>query len=249
MLLRGKIIGVSGMSKTDHNEKPDPFCLIRFGVDTCIYKTRLCFDTINPMWNEEFEFSVTNDTLEYLCVMLKSENSAGVDLTMATTEIPIAGMQPGEVYDRCFEMTPINGFKRGGQLRLLLTLIDPEIHDCPPIFPTVLQQIYEPPLFVAPTVDEIEYSCPKALVSAPKAKGAKKDDQTSGTQKTKKTKKEESHSKEKRDPTSNVTKVLIPEIPVSVAHLLQTPPSTQPNPQNTMNPAQVRQVIVKRCKT
>ena len=171
MLLKVKVMGLSGLVKSDLSGAPDTFVVLGCGNESPVAKTDVCFNSFTPVWDQVFEFVVSDPKAEFLNVILKARDSDDMDDVISFREIPVAGLCAGEEQEKQFELTPINGMRRGGKLRLKMLLTTTESDrmwgregkSC--VFT-------KQPQLVVPAVENLEYTRPKPLIGQGGKKGS-----------------------------------------------------------------------------
>lgn len=160
MLLEVRVISASNLARADVGPCPDIFVVLGFGNTSPIQRTNVCYNAVAPSWGEVFRFAVRDQCKEYLNVILKSKNADDMDDAISFREVSVSDLRPGELSERDVDLTPVNGIRRGGRLRLNLRLFsDP---DCGCDTPTSV--FTRQPQRVIPRVEEVEYVRPKPLI-------------------------------------------------------------------------------------
>eukprot|EP00899_Mesostigma_viride_P003815 jgi/Mesvir1/13434/Mv16506-RA.3 len=110
-LLRGK-----DLTPMDMNGKADPYVIMKLSGSSEIKRSKVCKKTLNPVWNETFEFMVNNPAREKLLVEVWDKDFLGKEF-MGQVEVDLADVvRNGRVNDSWH----LNDIKRG---ELLLELV------------------------------------------------------------------------------------------------------------------------------
>ena len=88
-------------------------------------KTKIIKKTLNPVWNEEFHFSIKSLGTDILHMSFKDWNSIGKDDPISTYELQIRDLIPGKVYDEWLPFIPVKGVPKGGIIHLKYHLTPP----------------------------------------------------------------------------------------------------------------------------
>lgn len=123
MLLRVQVCEARDVPKMDFIGRADPYCLLSLSSSRNIVRTRTVKNTYKPVWNETFEFPVTNPQMDALNIMMKDEDFGKKDDSISRISIAVRSLPPNQALDKWYNMTPVPGVKKGGQLRLVLTLL------------------------------------------------------------------------------------------------------------------------------
>ena len=141
-VLHVKIVEAADIARMDGIfGKSDPYIIVQLG-NSQKRKTSVKKNTQRPVWNEQFDFNVT-DMNGFLMFLMRDEDVA-IDDDMARLQINLNSIKFGQVIDQWYPMTPVKGVKKGGQLHLILHLAD--LRD-PPFVNRPMQQggYYAPP--------------------------------------------------------------------------------------------------------
>jgi len=116
------VVEARGLPKSDHmGSKSDPYCVLF--LERQKEKTRTVKKTLNPKWQAEFEFYVSdiNASLE---VSVFDWNRIFSDELLGKTTIPVKEMRDGSVEDKWFPLTGKEGKKKekesAGEIRLVI---------------------------------------------------------------------------------------------------------------------------------
>lgn len=122
MKLHVRVVEATDVPKMDLFGKADPYCCLTCGTTNVIQKTKVCSNTYNPVWNQEFHFDVTSQATDMLYVSMKDRDRGMSDDPISKKSIPLNTLVIGNVYDKWHDMEPYKGVKKGGRLRLVLHL-------------------------------------------------------------------------------------------------------------------------------
>ncbi|KAG2375343.1 hypothetical protein C9374_009966 [Naegleria lovaniensis] len=81
-----KLVEARRLIAADVNGKSDPYCVLM--VENIQQKSRVIYQNLDPIWNEEFCFDLT-DTKQELVVYVMDEDTIGTDDFLGFVEIPI----------------------------------------------------------------------------------------------------------------------------------------------------------------
>jgi hypothetical protein len=124
MQLNVKVIEARGLAKMDTLGKSDPDAVLQLIGSQSTFKTAAKSNTLTPVWNEQFRFSVYNTSRQALSILLRDQDVA-LDEDMARLELALAQIPIGRVIDNWFDLQPIKGVKVGGQVHLMLHIGEP----------------------------------------------------------------------------------------------------------------------------
>jgi hypothetical protein len=119
MQLNVRVVEARGLAKMDTFGKSDPYAILRLVGSQATFKTAVIKNTLTPVWNEQFHFSLYNPSRQALFILLKDEDLT-IDEEMATLEVQLASLIIGDVIDQWYEFRPVKGVKIGGQIHLVL---------------------------------------------------------------------------------------------------------------------------------
>ena len=100
----------------------DPYLKVRLSSANDTRKTRVCKNTLQPRWNEDFHFTVPNQANSALIIEMWDEDKMSRDDKMSRLEIHLCSLAIGVVLDQWYDMIPAKGVKKGGRLHLILHL-------------------------------------------------------------------------------------------------------------------------------
>jgi len=115
------IVEARGLPKSDHiGGKSDPYCVLF--LERQKEKTRTVKKTLNPKWQAEFEFYVS-DPQAVLEVSVFDWNRIFSDELIGKTNIPVSELKDGKTDDRWHPLLGKEGKKdrNAGEIRLILT--------------------------------------------------------------------------------------------------------------------------------
>lgn len=133
------IQGVRGIVKTN-SDTISPYILI--GNERCKtqrYKTKDLKNVRDPVWNEDFPIELTNPLQDSLNLLLRDKSTSG-DVDSATVSIPVNQFQMYNIYENEFDMTPLNGLKSAGKIKLKIQVLPLN----QPNWSQPMQQMYPP---------------------------------------------------------------------------------------------------------
>ena len=121
MMLHVKVIEARDLPKMDLFGKIDPYVLIQVSGSKTIERTKTIDKNYNPKWNQQFHFSVPSlaETLHFL---LKDKDVGSSDDPVSKLEIPLNSIPRGQIIDRWYDLRPLPGVKKGGQIHIALHL-------------------------------------------------------------------------------------------------------------------------------
>ena len=120
--LNVRIVEAKGLPKMDVIGSVDPYCQLYIGDRTQMKQTRTIRQNKNPIWNQEFQFSIKDFYNESLTVILKDFDKVSADDPISKLQIPLKTLQMSTVKDNWYDMIPFKRVKKGGKLRLVLHL-------------------------------------------------------------------------------------------------------------------------------
>jgi E3 ubiquitin-protein ligase NEDD4 len=99
----------------------DPYCVLTIAQET--QKTTVIKKTLNPQWNESFNFKIQHPTTQQLYIRLFDQNKISADDFVGQAIILLSGsaLPIGHQSDRWYALT--GGKKSKGELRLKLSLV------------------------------------------------------------------------------------------------------------------------------
>jgi Ca2+-dependent lipid-binding protein len=122
-LLKVKIVEAQNLAKLDTVGLSDPYCIVNLVNSPSVFRTSTKANTLEPVWNEEAQFAVTNPRVDILHILVRDKDVVNDD-DMATCDIPLAVLPGLEALPSQFELHPCKGVKKGGQIKLVLQLVE-----------------------------------------------------------------------------------------------------------------------------
>ena len=110
------------LANMDIGGKSDPYCVIGFLGDKKGQKTSVVDNSLSPQWFETFELPITH--MEDSIDILMRDKDTFRDDDMAHLILPLQNFNPGYVYEDWFDMTPVKGVKKGGQIYLKIHIAE-----------------------------------------------------------------------------------------------------------------------------
>ncbi|OHS97865.1 hypothetical protein TRFO_35854 [Tritrichomonas foetus] len=118
------VVEASGLPKIDDFDDCDPYCLLFIEGSTSAKRTKSMKATSTPVWNETFDFSVT-DASPYLCIQLKDTDIVAGDEILSSTKINLIDVIPNNIkeepFDVWYNLNAENEDEEGGKVHLLIT--------------------------------------------------------------------------------------------------------------------------------
>lgn len=118
--LHVRVVEARDLDNFDGIDRSDPYCILR--VNGIEQRTNFVSNNNNPVWNQEFHFSVSTPQAGALEIRMKDKDGGlrGKDDDMATLCVQFGMLPPNQVVDNWYPMTSCKGNKRGGTLHLVL---------------------------------------------------------------------------------------------------------------------------------
>jgi Ca2+-dependent lipid-binding protein len=126
MQLNVFIGGAVNIEKADTFGASDPFIALTLSGSQQHFKTTVKQNTLTPVWNEQFKFPVYSPGEQVLKLLLKDQDVASDD-ELAVLEFPLRALSIGGVLEKTFELVPVKGVKKGGQLTAKLQISSPRV--------------------------------------------------------------------------------------------------------------------------
>lgn len=120
MQLHVRVVEATDIARMDLH-KSDPYCLVSVSSTNDTRRTRTIENTLNPRWNEDFHFNVPNPSMAALRILMRDKDVA-CDDDMATLDVQLCSIAPGQVVDQWYNMLPCKRVKKGGRIHLVLHL-------------------------------------------------------------------------------------------------------------------------------
>lgn len=112
MLLHVKVVGATNVPSMDLLSKSDPFVVIIPSFVNKKLQTSHKNDTDNPVFNEDFTFTIKNEKEDYLYFELYDYDEVGQHDLISTIQIDFNDLFEGEVITKKLEMIPAKGIKQ-----------------------------------------------------------------------------------------------------------------------------------------
>eukprot|EP01087_Luapelamoeba_hula_P017448 TRINITY_DN54_c0_g1_i5.p1 TRINITY_DN54_c0_g1~~TRINITY_DN54_c0_g1_i5.p1 ORF type:complete len:295 (+),score=94.60 TRINITY_DN54_c0_g1_i5:145-1029(+) len=114
------VIEARNLVSADLNGKSDPYCILSTspaGDKGQHQKTKIEKKTLNPSWNQSFEFNVSDPASDYLYIILKDHDRWTHDDPLGRVTVPLTGLTRGEAKDMWLKLKEI----KHGEVHITLT--------------------------------------------------------------------------------------------------------------------------------
>ncbi|KAH0785729.1 C2 domain containing protein [Histomonas meleagridis] len=111
------VIDAKDLPKMDIGSLSDPYCLISTTNDVKPIKTQIKYNTLTPSWDEYHQLLITDYDSDNLKILVRDYDKVRDD-DIGTINIPLKEFKSGFVYNKWFNITPVKGVKKGGQIHL-----------------------------------------------------------------------------------------------------------------------------------
>jgi Ca2+-dependent lipid-binding protein len=121
-VLEVTIVGATEIAKMDTVGSTDAYCVVSIrDQGTHPWKTSVKKNSMKPVWNESYKFSITNPLVDVLHIVMRDEDISSDD-DMAVLDVNLGELVNGQLLDKTYPMSPVKGVKKGGNLQLKLKL-------------------------------------------------------------------------------------------------------------------------------
>jgi hypothetical protein len=120
-----RLISARDLPKMDLFGKSDPYCVLTSMTTGMTFKSSVKKNTLTPRWNEDFHFPVESPEAEYLCIEMYDKDATKDD-KMSEFRLSLGTLKLGAVVDMWYDMSPVPGVKKGGQIHVILHLARPQ---------------------------------------------------------------------------------------------------------------------------
>ena len=129
----------------------DPFCCVRIPESNAQDKTFIIPNCLNPRWNQEFHLPLINPLQSTLNITMYDKDMK-LDERMATLDVSLGSIPPGQLIDQWYNMIPCNGVSKGGRIHLIMSIAPAGTNPLYPGGATYPQQAYPQPGYPTQTV-------------------------------------------------------------------------------------------------
>jgi Ca2+-dependent lipid-binding protein len=123
-----RLVEARGVPKADIFGKSDPFCVISVTSTRQIFRTKVIQNTLNPVWNDEFQIGLANPETDIFQITVKDSDDASDDDPLGRIKLPTSDFPIGEVVDKWYELEPLAG-KPAGSIHILTQIQPTGVHD------------------------------------------------------------------------------------------------------------------------
>lgn len=102
--------------------KTDPYLVMRLSSAPQEFRTNYIENTLNPVWNQRFEFTVNDRDTDQVIVVLKDWDTVDQHKIISKLLIPLRTIPIDKTNDMWFDMIPCTDKATGGRIRLLIQL-------------------------------------------------------------------------------------------------------------------------------
>ena len=114
--------------------KADPYLVMRLSSSPQEFRTNYIENTLNPIWNQRFDFTINDQSTDVLIVQMKDWDTVDQHKIISRLEIPLRTLPTGQQHDMWFDMIPCTDKNFGGRVRLLILISMPTINQQPGIY-------------------------------------------------------------------------------------------------------------------
>jgi Ca2+-dependent lipid-binding protein len=101
----------------------DPFCVLQLSTSRQIYRTKVCDNTKNPVWNAEFRIQIPTLDTTSIFIVLKDNDDTSDDDPISRTSIPISSLGIGKMMDQWIRLESL-GKHGGGELHVIAVVLE-----------------------------------------------------------------------------------------------------------------------------
>lgn len=102
--------------------KTDPYLVMSISSSQTEYRTNIVEDSLSPIWNQVFEFNITDLNTDIIKVQLKDFDSIDQQKIISYCMIPLRSIPYGTKNDMWFNMIPCVDKPQGGRVRLIISI-------------------------------------------------------------------------------------------------------------------------------
>eukprot|EP00051_Salpingoeca_urceolata_P010352 m.126394 g.126394 ORF g.126394 m.126394 type:complete len:1440 (-) comp16680_c0_seq2:53-4372(-) len=99
--LRVTVVEASGLKNTDLLGKSDPYCVLFVGAQKA--KTKVCKNQLDPVWNERFEWIISDLSTQILTIKIKDDD-VGINTLLGMIEVSLSNLQPSTITRRTLDL-------------------------------------------------------------------------------------------------------------------------------------------------
>ena len=92
--LKVRLINAKTLIAADLDGNSDPYCILKLGSTS--HKSRTEPKTLNPTWNQTFQFSVSNPETDHLHLECYDHDAVGSDDSLGDAKIPLKDLVMGQ---------------------------------------------------------------------------------------------------------------------------------------------------------
>ena len=118
-----KVISARDIEVMDIIGETDPYVVLYLRNNSNIqYKTKVLKNCMNPVWNQDFEINLLNQTSDILSLKMWDKDLIKDD-EMSALDIPLGQFPLYEIIKREYDMKPKKRVKKGGKITIQLQVI------------------------------------------------------------------------------------------------------------------------------
>lgn len=118
-----KVISARDIEVMDVIGETDPYVVLYLRNNSNIqYKTKVLKNCMNPVWNQDFEINLLNQTSDILSLKMWDKDLIKDD-EMSALDIPLGQFPLYEIIKREYDMKPQKRVKKGGKITIQLQVI------------------------------------------------------------------------------------------------------------------------------
>ena len=118
------LLEAENIPKMDVTGWADPFCFLQISGKQELLKSKVISNSKHPIWDERFEFKITNKNIDVLHILLKDKDGLSSDDAIAKVEIPLTPLELNQPRLHWFPMTPVKGVEANNiRIRMIIELV------------------------------------------------------------------------------------------------------------------------------
>ncbi|KAK8893606.1 hypothetical protein M9Y10_022030 [Tritrichomonas musculus] len=116
------ILEAVDLPRTEFLSFSDLYMVLQISTSSAIQQTNVIEGTQNPIWNQDFHFSLMNQNQAVLCAIVKNKTINNSDPPVSKIEIPLSDIEPYQVIDRWYDLESLVEGQNGGKCKIIIQI-------------------------------------------------------------------------------------------------------------------------------
>lgn len=116
------ILEAINLPRTEFLSCSDLYMVLQISNSSAIQQTNVIEGTQNPIWNQDFHFTLMNQDQAVLRAIVKNKTINNSDPPVSKFEIPLNDIEPYKVIDKWYELESLVEGQSGGKCKIIIQI-------------------------------------------------------------------------------------------------------------------------------